>query len=66
MESSCILDPAALSLQIQALAATVEELTKQNQEMKQRLQQGDNHTEVSRDEDRDSHGRQTSTLGNQT
>ena len=32
-------DPAALAQQVQALAATIEELTKQNQEMKQRLQQ---------------------------
>nr|XP_023887890.1 uncharacterized protein LOC112000018 [Quercus suber] len=57
MESSSNPDPAALALQIQALAATVEELTKQNQEMRQRLQQEDNHTEVNRDEDGDSHRR---------
>nr|XP_023902566.1 uncharacterized protein LOC112014409 [Quercus suber] len=57
MESSSSPEPAALALQIQALAATVEELTKKNQEMRQRLQQGDNHTEVNRDEDRDSHRR---------
>ena len=37
MESN--LDPAALAQQVQALAATIEELTKQNQEMKLRLQQ---------------------------
>ena len=30
---------AALAQQVQALAATIEELTKQNQEMKLRLQQ---------------------------
>ena len=30
-------DPAALAEQVQALAATIEELTKQNQEMKLRL-----------------------------
>ena len=32
-------DSAALAQQVQALAATIEELTKQNQEMKLRLQQ---------------------------
>ena len=32
-------DSAALAQQIQVLAATVEELTRQNQEMKLRLQQ---------------------------
>ena len=32
-------DPAALAQQVQALAATIEELTKQNQEMKLQLQQ---------------------------
>ena len=42
MESSVSQDPAALALQIQSLAATVEELTRQNQEMKQRLQQENN------------------------
>ena len=37
MESN--LDSTALAQQVQALAATIEELTKQNQEMKLRLQQ---------------------------
>ena len=32
-------DSAALTQQVQALAATIEELTKKNQEMKLRLQQ---------------------------
>ena len=32
-------DSAALAQQVQALAATIEELTKQNQEMKLQLQQ---------------------------
>ena len=32
-------DSAALAQQVQALAATIEELTRQNQEMKLRLQQ---------------------------
>ena len=44
MESSTNPDLAALALQIQSLVATVEELTKKNQEMKQRLQQEDNRT----------------------
>ena len=35
-------DSAALAQQIQALAAIVEELTRQNQEMKLRLQQEEN------------------------
>ena len=35
-------DSAFLAQQIQALAATVEELTRQNQEMKLRLQQEEN------------------------
>ena len=51
MESNVSQDPTALALQIQSLTATVEELTRQNQEMKQRLQQEDNYTEVNRDDD---------------
>ena len=39
MESTTSQDPAALDLQVQSLAAMVEELTKQNQEMRQQLQQ---------------------------
>ena len=35
-------DFVALAQQVQALAATVKELTKQNQEMKLRLQQDEN------------------------
>ena len=54
MESNVNQDPAALSLQIQTLAATVEELTRQNQEMRQRLQQEDNRSETNRDDDGDS------------
>ena len=61
MESNVSQDPIALALQIQSLAATVEELTRQNQEMKQRLQQEYNRTEVNRDDNRDSHRRRTST-----
>ena len=37
MESTTSQDPAALALQIQSLAATVEEITRQNQEMRQQL-----------------------------
>ena len=62
MESNVNQDPAALALQIQSLVATVEELTRQNQEMRQRLQQEDNCTETNRDDDGDSHRRRTSTL----
>ena len=61
MESITSQDRAVLALQIQSLAATVEELTRQNQEMRQRLQQEDNHTEVNRDDNKDSNKRQTST-----
>ena len=61
MESSTNPNPTALALQIQSLATTVEELTKQNQEMRQRLQQEDNHTKINRDDDEDRHRRRTST-----
>ena len=44
-----------------SLVATVEELTKQNQEMRQRLQQEDNRTDINRDDDEDSNKRRTST-----
>ena len=40
-------DFAALTQQVQALAATVEELTRQNQEMKLRLQQEENRSKGS-------------------
>ncbi|XP_030973259.1 uncharacterized protein LOC115993118 [Quercus lobata] len=59
MESSTNPDPAALALQIQSLSATVEELTRQNQEMKQRLLQESNRAE--RGDDEDSNRRRTST-----
>ena len=61
MESNTNPNPAALALQIQSLAATVEELTRQNQEMRQRLQQEDNRIDVNRDDDEDSNKRRTST-----
>lgn len=38
MESNVPQDPTTLALQLQALTASVEELTKQNQEMKLWLQ----------------------------
>ena len=62
MESNTNPNPAALALQIQSLAATVEKLTRQNQEMRQWLQQEDNRTDVNRDDDENSNKRRTSTL----
>ena len=61
MESSTNLDPAALALQIQSLVATVEEITRQNQEMMQRLQQEGNCPETKRDDEGDSHRRRPGT-----
>ena len=58
MKSGTNPDPAALALQIQSLAATVEELTRQNQEMRQRLLQEDNR--VDRGDDEDSNKRRNS------
>ena len=60
MVSSTNPDPAALALQIQSLSATMEELTRQNQEMKQRLLQESNR--ANRGDDEDSNRRRTSTL----
>ena len=54
MESNVNQDLAALALQIQSLTATMEELIRQNQEMRQWLQQEDNHSETNWDDDRDS------------
>ena len=57
------LDSAALAQQVQALAATIEELTKQNQEMKLRLQQvqqaqqEENRSKDNMEGERDSHRR---------
>ena len=39
-------DSTTLAQQIQALAATVKELTRQNQEMKLRLQQDENQSKA--------------------
>ena len=53
-------DFAALAQQVQALAATIEELTKQNQEMKLRLQQVQQAQQESKgnpDEEGESHRR---------
>nr|XP_023902335.1 uncharacterized protein LOC112014187 [Quercus suber] len=62
MESNTIPDLAALALQIQSLVVIVEELTRQNQEMRQRLQQDGNHLETNRDDEGDNHGRRPNTL----
>ena len=53
MESNVNQDLAALALQIQMLTATVEELTRQNQKMRLRLQQEDNRLETNWDDDGD-------------
>ena len=50
-------DFVAMSQQIQALAATVEELTRQNQEMKLRLQQEENQSKGNPKDEGDSHKR---------
>ena len=39
-------DPTALALQVQALEASVKELTRQNQEMRLRLQQEENRSRI--------------------
>ena len=61
MESNTSPDLAALALHIQSLAATVEELTRQNQEMRQQLQHENNRTDINKDGDEDSSKRRTST-----
>ena len=48
---------AALAQQIQALAATVEQLTRQNQEMKLRLQQEENQSKGNLEDEGDSRRR---------
>ena len=50
-------DSAALAQQIQVLAATVEELTRQNQEMKLRLQQEENRSKGNLEDEADSQRR---------
>ena len=61
MESNVNQDPAALALQIQMLTATVEELTRQNQKMRLRLQQEDNRLETNWDNDGDNQKRWSGT-----
>ena len=62
MESNAYQDPAALALQIQALTASMEELTKQNQEIRLLLQQEDNRLETNWDIDGDNQKRRPGTL----
>ena len=50
-------DLAALAQQVQALAATVEELTRQNQEMKLLLQQEENRSKGSLEDEGNSQRR---------
>ena len=50
-------DSVALALQIQTLTANVEELTRQNQQMRLQLQQEDNHSRTNQNDDEDSHRR---------
>ena len=61
MESNTPQDSAALALQAQTLATNVEELTRQNQEMRLQLQQEENHSPMrmgtNRNNDEDSHKR---------
>ena len=51
MESNVPQDLVVLALQIQILTASMEELTRQNQEMRLQLQQEDNHSETNWDDD---------------
>ena len=62
MESNANQDPTTLALQIQLLVTTMEELTRQNQEMRQQLQQKDNRSKTNRDDDGDSHRKWLGTL----
>jgi len=50
-------DPTTLALQVQALAANVEELTRQNQEMRLQLQQEENRSKANQEDKGDSHRR---------
>ena len=54
METNAKQDPATLALQIQTYATNVEELTRQNQEMRLLLQQEDNRSKTNWDDDGDS------------
>ena len=61
MESNTPQDSAALTLQIQTLTASMEELTRKNQEMRLQLQQEENRSptrvRTKRNNDEDSHKR---------
>ena len=50
-------DSVALAQQVQALVATVEELTRQNQEMRLRLQQEENQSRANQEDEGDSYRR---------
>ena len=50
-------DLATLALQIQTLAASVEELTRQNQEIRLWLQQEENRSRINQEDEGDSHRR---------
>ena len=50
-------NPTALALQVQALAASVEELTRQNQDIRLRLQQEENRSRANQEDKGDSHRR---------
>ena len=56
MESNASQDLAALALQIQALTTNVEELTKQNQEMRLQLQRKEN-CDTNRNDDEENSNR---------
>ena len=50
-------DSATLALQIQTLMTSVEELARQNQEMRLQLQQEENRSTTNKENDGDSHRR---------
>ena len=50
-------DSIALALQVRALTATVEELTRQNQEMRLWLQQEEDRSRANQEDEGDSHRR---------
>ena len=50
-------NPATLALQVQALATSVKELTRQNQEIRLRLQQEENRSKANQEDEGDSHRR---------
>ena len=52
-------DSVALTLQVQALAASIEQLTRQNQEMRLRLQQEENQSRANQEDEGDSHRKTT-------